>query len=167
VGWIEAVEGAGQDGEAYKEWLKWEKRFPTSPLLPAARLARAWNALRQGDYGDADGLLQSLTTDAPWIAKHPRYVLARALADFQTNQIADALATLGERPQSAPALYLRALCLAKSGQALKAAAAWQEVADRWGDGPLADHARLAKANTFLSAKDYRSAAEEMARVATR
>src|SRR5262249_38794398 len=95
---IEALEAAGHDGEASREWLKWEKRFPTSPLLPAARLGRAWNALRRGEYGEADGLLQALATDAPWIVKQPRYVLARAFADFETNQVADALAPLRARP---------------------------------------------------------------------
>jgi TolA-binding protein len=162
---IEAMEAAGRDGDAAREWLKWEKRFPKSPLLPAARLARSWNALRRGELDEADGLLQGIATDSPWLLKDGRYVLARALADLQMGQLAGALATLGDRPQTAPALYLRALALARSGQALKAAAAWQEVADRWSGGPLADPARFAKANTFLVARDYRSAAAEMARVA--
>jgi TolA-binding protein len=162
---IEALEAAGHDGDAVKEWLKWEKRFPTSPLFPAARLARAWNALRRGAPDEADALLEALYVDAPWMAADRRYVLGRALADFQSGRFAEAVATLGERPQSAPALYLRALALSRSGQTLKAAAAWQEVADRWPSGPLADHARLAKANAFLGARDYRSAAQEMARVA--
>ena len=164
---IEALEAAGRDGEAEREWLKWERRFPTSPLLPAARLNRAWNALRRGAGGEADALLENLATDSPWLVQDRRYVLARALADYQTDRIADALAALGDRPQTAPALYLRALCLARNGQSLRAAAAWQEVADRWSDGPLADAARFAKANTFLAARDYRSAASEMARVAAK
>ena len=161
---IEALEAAGHDAEAAKEWLKWEKRFLTSPLLPAARLARSWNALRRGETGEADGLLEGIATDSPWLIQDRRYVLARALADLELGHAADALATLGDRPQTASALYLRALALARSGQPLKAAAAWQEVADRWSDGPLADPARFAKANTFLAARDYRSAASEMARV---
>src|SRR5262249_9243613 len=164
---IEALEAAGRDQEAAKQWLQWEKRFPTSPLLPAARLARAWNALRRGEPRERIDVLQRLAAVETWMTSEPRFVLASALADFQTGQVADALAVLGERPQSAPALYLRALCLAQNGQALKAAAAWQEAADRWGDGPLADAARFAKANTFLAARDYRSAASEMARVAAR
>src|SRR6185369_5296827 len=85
---IEAMEAAGRDGEAAKEWLKWEKRFPTSPLLPAARLARAWNALRRGENGDADVLLQGLATDSPWLIPDSRFVLARALTDFQVGQVA-------------------------------------------------------------------------------
>jgi len=164
---IEALEAAGRDGEAEREWLKWERRFPSSPLLPAARLNRAWNALRRGAGAEADALLEGIATDSPWLVQERRYVLARALADYQTDRIADALAALGERPQTAPALYLRALCLARNGQTLRAAAAWQEVADRWSDGPLADAARFAKANTFLGARDYRSAASEMARVAAK
>ena len=164
---IEAMEAAGRDGDAAKEWLKWEKRFPTSSLLPAARLARSWNALRRGETGEGDALLQGIATDSPWLARDARFVLARAIASLQMGQVAEALGVLGDRPQSAPALYLRALALARTGRALQAAAAWQEVADRWPDGPLADAARFAKANTFLAARDYRSAASEMARVASR
>ena len=163
---IEAIEAAGRDAEAAREWLKWEKRYPASPLLPAARLARAWNALRRGAPGEADALLQGIATDSPWLVKDSRFALARALTDLEAGQAATALAVLGDRPQSAPALYLRALALARTGRALPAAAAWQEVADRWADGPLADPARFAKANTFLAARDYRSAASEMARVAS-
>src|SRR6185436_2901732 len=35
---IEALEAAGRDADAAREWARWEKRFPTSPLIPAARL---------------------------------------------------------------------------------------------------------------------------------
>jgi TolA-binding protein len=164
---IEALEASGRDAEAAKEWIKWEKRFPASSLLPAARLARAWNALRRGETGEAEELLNHLATDSPWIVTEQRYVLASALAHLMAGRETLALEVLGERPTSAPALYLRGLCLARLGQLLKAAAAWQEVAERWSQGPLAEHARLAKANTFLTARDYRSAAEEMARVAAR
>jgi TolA-binding protein len=162
---IEAMEAFGRDADAAKEWVKWEKRFPASPLVPAARLSRAWNALRRGEASEAAGLLNHLATDAPWIVKEQRYVLANALAHLQAGRESLALAALGERPQAPAPLYLRGMCLARSGQLLKAAAAWQEVAERWSQGPLADHARLAKANTFLTARDYRSAAEELARVA--
>jgi TolA-binding protein len=164
---IEAMEAAGRDAEAAKEWVKWEKRFPSSSLLPAARLARAWNALRRGETNEAEELLNHLATDTPWIAQEQRYILGSALAHLLAGRESLALSVVGERPTSAPALYLRGLCLARQGQLLRAAAAWQEVAERWSQGPLADHARLAKANTFLTARDYRSAAEEMARVAAR
>src|SRR5439155_25425269 len=42
-----------------------------------------------------------------------------------------------------------------------------QVAEGYPDSPLRDRALLAKANTFLSARDYRSAAEDFARVAVR
>lgn len=164
---IEAFEAGGRDDEAAREWVKWEKRFPTSPLLPAARLSRAWNALRRGQTAEAEDLLNHLATDAPWMAKEQRFVIANALAHLQAGRESLALTALGERPQTPGALYLRGMCLARSGQLLRAAAAWQEVAERWSQGPLADHARLAKANTFLTARDYRSASEELARVAVK
>ena len=164
---IEAMEAAGRDAEAAREWARWEKRFSSSPLVPVARLSQAWNALRRGETHEAEEFLNHLAIDAPWIAKEQRYVIANALAHLMAGRESLALEALGERPQSAPALYLRGMCLARAGQLLKAAAAWQEVAERWSQGPLADHARLAKANTFLSARDYRSASEELARVAAR
>src|SRR5262249_21752078 len=32
---IQSLEADGRDGEAAREWTKWEKRFPQSPLIPA------------------------------------------------------------------------------------------------------------------------------------
>ena len=162
---IEALEAAGRDAEAAKAWVQWEKRHPSSTLLPAARLAQAWNALRRLETADAEQRLARLATAWPWLARDPRTVLARALALHQSGKHGDAIAVLGESPASAPALYLRGLCLVRNGQLLKAAAAFQTVAERWSQGPLADAARLAKANTFLTAGDARSAAEEFTRVA--
>ena len=46
---IEKLEAAGQDVEAMKKWAQWEKKFPASPLLPAARLAESWNDLRRSE----------------------------------------------------------------------------------------------------------------------
>jgi TolA-binding protein len=164
---IEALEASGRDEDAAKEWVKWEKRFPSSPLVPLARLSHAWNDLRRHETAEAEDLLNHLATDSPWIVKQERYILANAMAHLQAGRETLALSVLGDRPQSAPGVYLKGMCLARAGQLLRAAAAWQEVADRWHDSPLADHARLAKANMYLAARDYRSAAEEMARVAER
>src|SRR5439155_752139 len=79
----------------------------------------------------------------------------------------EALAALGPKPAGASAIYLRALCFRASGSLLKAAAAFQDVADRYPESKLRDYALLAKADAFLKAKDYRSAAEEFARAAER
>src|SRR5438552_3306101 len=46
---VRSLEAQGRDADAEHEWLEWEKHYPTSSLLPEARLARAWNALRRGD----------------------------------------------------------------------------------------------------------------------
>jgi TolA-binding protein len=164
---IEALEAARRDDDAAKEWLKWEKRHATSPLLPAARLARAWNALRRAQPGEADKLLAPLAASSPWLARTPRFTLAQALAHYESGRDSLALAVIGEKPQEPAAVYLRALCLARRGRPLQSAAAFQQVAERSGDGALADAARLAKANTFLTARDARSAAEEFTRVAAR
>src|SRR6185503_13608508 len=75
--------------------------------------------------------------------------------------------TLGPKPTGAAAVYLRALCLRGTGSLLRAAASFQDVADRYPDSNLRDYALLAKADAFLQAKDFRSAAEEFSRAAAR
>jgi len=164
---IEAMEAAGDDAGASREWARWEKRFPQSPLLPAARLAQAWNALRRGETAAARGALQDLANAHAWMARQPRFQLAQATAMHLDGKHAEALVVLGPKPTGAGALYLRALCLEAQGSTLQAAATFQELGERHGDSPLRDHALLAKANTFLRAGDHRSAAEEMGRVAGR
>jgi len=163
---IEALEASGDDAAAAREWLQWEKKYPQSSLLPAARLAQAWNALRRGDVAASRKLLDGLAHTHPWIEKDPRGALARAVAFQIEGKSTEALAALGPSPQGAPALYLRALALQSQGVMLRAAAGFQSVAERYPGSPLADHARLAKANVFLAAAEYRSAAEEFARVGT-
>ena len=164
---IEALEAQGRDADAAREWGKWEKRFPQSPLRPAARLAQAWNALRRGDVPAASKQLASLEANGAWVHGNARVALASATALYLTDKPAEALAALGPSPRGAGASYLRALCFDRQGVLLKAAAAYQDVAERYPDSPLRDHALLGKACTFLNARDYRSAAEEFARVATR
>ncbi|MGH7730526.1 MAG: tetratricopeptide repeat protein, partial [Candidatus Eiseniibacteriota bacterium] len=164
---IEALEASGDDAGAAREWAKWEKRHPASPLVPVARLRLAWNALRRGQVAVGQKLLTALAVSHPWIAKDARFTLAQATAAWQADKPADALAILGPKPQGAPALYLKALCLEKQGSLLKAAAAYQEVAERHPETALRDPALLAKANTFLVAGDFRSAGEEFARVGAR
>jgi TolA-binding protein len=164
---IRALEASGDDVTAAREWARWEKRYPLSPLVPRARLELSWNLLRRGETATAQKQLVALGVSAPWLAKDARFRLAQATAAFQSDHAADALALLGARPEGSAALYLKGLCLQKQGTLLKAAATFQEVAERDPDGPLRDAALFAKANTFLVARDHRSAAEEFARVSAR
>ena len=164
---IEASEAAGHDEDAARAWAKWQKENPASPLLPAAKLAAAWNALRRGENADALERFTALGKQTPWITRDARFTLGLALAQHFNGHDTEALALLGERPVDGPAIYARALCLAAQGQRLKAAAAFQQAGERFGATPLADYARLAKANTFLSSGDAKSSAEEFARVAAR
>src|SRR5438093_6949373 len=162
---IQAHEAAGHDAVAAKAWIEWEARYPQSPLMGEARLAEAWNALRRGETAAAQKTLAALTASRPWYAADPRATLALGVALFQRGKPAEALAALGPKPTGASAIYLRAPCYRASGSLLKAAAAFQDVADRYPDSSLRDYALLAKADAFLKAKDYRSAAEEFARAA--
>ncbi len=183
---IQSLEAAGHDDEAARAWVRWEKRFDASPLLSEARLAAARNALRRGRADDAEKILTALVARSPWMAADRRVVLARGLAAYLDHRPAEALARLGApaagkisssgKPTeavstsgygSAAATYLAALCQESLGARLRAAALYQEAAERFPDSPIRDHALLAKANAFLAAGDDRSAAEEFARVAAR
>ncbi|HYQ88918.1 MAG TPA: tetratricopeptide repeat protein [Candidatus Binatia bacterium] len=164
---IQAMEAAGKDAAAAKAWVAWEGRYPQSPLMGEARLAESWNALRRGDTGSAQKTLAALTASRVWYASDSRVMLAQAMTLYQRGKCTEALAALGPKPTGAAATYLRALCFRGSGSLLRAAAAFQDVADRYPDSSLRDDALLAKADAFLQAKDYRSAAEEFARAADR
>ncbi|TMQ47032.1 MAG: tetratricopeptide repeat protein [Candidatus Eisenbacteria bacterium] len=159
---IQASEAAGRDAEAAKAWIDWKGRYPQSPLMGEAGLAQAWNALRRGDPTTASKTLASLTAERSWYATDPRVVLAQATLLYERGNPAEAVALLGPKPSGTAAIYLRALCLLGSGSLLRAAAAFQDVADRDPESSLRDFAILAKADAFLRAKDYRSAAEEFA-----
>jgi tetratricopeptide (TPR) repeat protein len=160
---IEALEAQGKDVQAAKEWPQWEKRYAGSPLVPAARMAQAWNAMRRGDVAAAQKLVQGLSASHTWLDKDPRWALTRAAVGYFAGHPDDALAALGAKPTGPVATYLYALCLEKKGSLLKAAAAFQEAGERYPDSPLRDYALLAKANTFLEARDYKSAAESPSR----
>ncbi|HYJ33518.1 MAG TPA: tetratricopeptide repeat protein [Candidatus Binatia bacterium] len=165
---IQALEAQGKDADAAKAWVEWEKRFPQSPLWGEAKLAQAWNALRRGQNAPAEKLLAALLAKQPWYAGDARVQLARATALYANGKAAEALALVGPKPGGAggaAAAYLRALCHRSLGSMLASAAAFQEVAGRYPDSPLRDPALLGKADAFLRAHDYRSAAEEFARAA--
>ena len=163
---ILAVEAQGRDVDAAKAWIKWEKRFPTSPLLAEALLARAWNALRRDTLQEASGLLDQIEKKYPHMTAGPRFVIADATVAYLQGRAGDALEALKDK-DGAPAIYLRALCYQANGDMLKAAAQFQSVADRFQDSALRDFAMLAKANVFLASGAYKTAAEEFEGVATR
>jgi TolA-binding protein len=163
-GAVLALEAAGKDAEAAKAWLEWEKKYPKSPLLGEARLARAWNALRRESVPEADRILTGLATSHPWMAGDRRWVMARATAAYLDDRADEALTLLQGGANGGPEIYLKALALSRKGEVLKAAAYFQEAADKSQGTPLYDHALLAKANTFLVGKAYRSAADEFGRV---
>jgi TolA-binding protein len=119
---IEAMEASGDDAQAMKSWARWEKRFPQSPLLPAARLSQAWNALRRGAPDEAKKQLDQLGRTNPWMAANARYTRARSLALLMLDHPADALAALGTKLTGPEDTYLQALCYERQGSLLKAAA---------------------------------------------
>jgi TolA-binding protein len=164
---IEALEAEGRDDEAAKAWLKWMTKNPDHSLAADARLHMAWNRLRQGDVAAAAGDLIKLAEVQPWMAMDRRHILGRATAAYLQGRYDQALDIAGTSANDPGAIYVRALCQQKLGNNLKAAAAFQEMSDRFPHSPLHDHALLAKANTFLASQAYRSSAEEFDRVTER
>jgi TolA-binding protein len=161
---IRALEEAGQDREAAGQWTDWEKRYPQSPLRAEATLAQAWNALRRGETAVAAKQLSALVKANPWYERDARAGLAKGTLLYTQGKPVEALAAVGLKTSGAAATYLRALCYRAQGSVLQSAAAFQDVAARYPDSPLRDPAMLAKADAFLLARDYRSAAEEFGRV---
>ena len=165
---IQALEANGKDADAAKAWIEWEKRFPQSPLWGEMKLSQAWNSLRRGQTELAGKQLAALVAKQPWSATDSRVRLARATALYVSGKASEALALVGPKPGGsggAAAAYLRALCHRSLGSMLASAAAFQDVIARYPDSPLRDPSLLGKADAFLRARDYRSAAEEFARAA--
>ena len=164
---LESLEAAGQDKEACRQWLKWLHEYPDHSLAADARLHVAWNRLRRGEVSTAQGDLINLEQNHPGITDDPRHALARATAHHLQGEHDQALTIVADHPDDPGAIYLRALANQAQGNTLKAAAAFQEVSDRFPHSPLHDFALLAKANTFLNGQAYRSSAEEFEQVVTR
>jgi TolA-binding protein len=164
---IQALEASGEDVRATDEWKGWMERFPQSPLRGEALLAQAWNALRRGEPTVATKQIAAMTALQPWSAGDPRVALASATARYAQGQVKEASALMTKDVTGPAATYLRGLIYRSEGNVLRAAAAFQEVSDRYPDSPLRDPALLGKADAFLVARDYRSAAEEFQRAATR
>jgi tetratricopeptide (TPR) repeat protein len=164
LGRVRALELEGRDAEADELARKWLDKHENSALAPEVRLARAWNALRRDALGTAQSELEHITTSAPWMRADPRFVLACATLDWRQDRSQEALSAL-DSAEGPAATYLRALCAERTGAALKAAAAYQEVAVRWPESPLRDPALIAKADIFLAGGAWRAAAEEYGRVA--
>jgi TolA-binding protein len=164
AGRIFSLEAMGRDEDAAKGWAEWEKKYPDSVLLSEVRLAWCWNALRRGALPEAARLMSATSEAFPWMKGDPRFVLAVATAAYLDGRTDDALTLLEPGVSGPGATYLRALCHDRRGDVIKAAAYFQEAADRYPESPLRDYALLAKANTFLNGGAYRSAAEEFLRV---
>ena len=162
---IQALEASGRDQEAEKEWVKWLRANPDSPARAEAMLARAWNAIRRDSVSLAVSILSEARRASPWLANDARVALAEGTVAFLQGRYAEVtVEPTGTRLDPA-CVYLRALADEASGKPLKAAARYQEVADRYDDPRLRDVARLAKANVFFKSGAYASAAEEFTKVA--
>jgi len=164
---IETMEAEGQDEEAARRWLKWMSSHPGNALAADARLRLAWNRMRRGETAAAEGDLYTLAENDPWITRDQRYVLGMATAAYLQDDPDRALALVRTDSDDPGAVFVRALAYLEKGDNLKAAAAFQEVSDRFPLSPLHDQALLAKANTFLASNAYRSSAEEFGRVVER
>ena len=82
---IRALEALGKNEEAAKEWGKWEKKHPKSPLMPEAKLAQASNALRRSNLEETSRRLEALWREFPWMRQDSRAVLAAATVGVATR----------------------------------------------------------------------------------
>lgn len=165
--YIMALEAAGRDEEAAREWIKWEKKYAESTFRSEVLLARSWNALRRDARTEAVRILGELVSGYSWMEKDPRVVLAYAIVAYLEGRNEDVIEPLSGVNDNAAVVYLRALGYEAQGAMLKAAAQYREVIERFPHSTLRDPAMLAKANIFLTSGAYKSAAEEMALVAER
>lgn len=160
----QALEASGKDEDADKEWVKWLKDNPDSPARADAMICRAWNAIRRDSLSLASDMLNQCTKQYPWTVKDPRADLASSTIAFMQKRYKDVTVQPSGSPLDAACVYLQALTDEATGNPLKAAAKYQEVATRYNDPRLGDVARLAKANVYLKSKAYKSAVEEFASV---
>ncbi len=163
-GRIRSWEVAGDDERAAKQWREWLEDHGDDALAPDAELALAWNHLRRDETAAAATTLADARDRSSWLAADPRFLLLSAVVSYLQGDVAGALAVLQPVPDSAAVVYLRGLCQAQAGEILTAAASYQNVAARYPESPLRDHALLAKANLFLSSDAPSSAAEEFERL---
>ena len=158
-------EASGQIDDAHRDLAELERDAADGSLLPEIRLARCWNALRRGHLSEAEDGLNALRDEFIWMEDDPRVALLAATIAYHHGSLDKAITFLGETQTTAASVYLRAMCLDANGDALRAAAAYQDVTTRFPNSGLADEAMLAKAGIFLASGAYRSAAEEYAQAA--
>lgn len=163
----EATTALGDDEKAAGQWEDWLDDHRDGALSTEVRLQLVWNRLRSGRLEDARAEYEALAADQSWLLDDARFVLAGATIAYLEGRPAEALASLDRCADDAAPAYLRALCHLAEGDLLKAAARFQEVSDRYPHSSLHDPALLAKANTFLAGRSYRSAGDEFARVIER
>jgi TolA-binding protein len=161
---IIAIESAGHDEDAAKEWDRWIKRYAESPLMSEALIYRSWNEIRRDSLRLASRTLAGLEARFPYTKDDPRVTLAKATVAYVDGRPADALADLGTELNTAAHFYLSGLSYDAQGDMLKAAAQYQNVYERFPKSTLRDHAMLAKANIFLASGGYKSAIDEYTRV---
>lgn len=157
---IVALEADGRDEEAAKRWKKWIEKNEESTMMPEALLAASCNAIRRGVLGEASVTLSDLETRYPYLRDDHRVRLAAATVLFLQGEADKALGQLGDLQGDAANHFLRGLCYEAMDKMLKAAAHFQNVYERYPESPLRDHARLAKANIFMTSSAFKSAAEE-------
>lgn len=160
-----AMERNGDDAGALEAWEEWLREHRGSALLGEALLRQHWLALRMGDLELAAAARERLLRDASWMNGDSRVDIALATAQLLGGESAAAQERLAGTGDAPAAIFLRGLALQQQGQALPAAARFQELVQKHPGSPLADWARLAKADVFLRSGAHASAAEEMGRAA--
>jgi TolA-binding protein len=189
---IAALEAAGCDHQASQNWKKWYREYNSSSLVPDARLAEVWNAIRRGKGPEAGILLDKLVSDFPWMGDDSRVSLASSVIFYIGGQFTSALTVLdgGKGPignslltgpldgmntaltgplggmnTAAYVPYMRALCLLELGDEFAAVSQLSVLLSNFPDSPLSGYAWYIKGGIFGSEKDYSRAAQCFGRLA--
>jgi len=151
-------------GEAEDRLVRFLGLFPTAPLAARARYERAEILRKEGSFGSASRIYESICKDFPEHELAPYALYNFALCYYEGGRWSEAATLFGRcanrypKSKAAPrALYRKALCLRKSGSPGEARTVIAELAKKYPDDEITWRARfelglsLEKEKSFVEA----------------
>ncbi|MEM7788509.1 MAG: tetratricopeptide repeat protein [Bacteroidota bacterium] len=164
----EAGLAQGDADEAALRFAQFETAYPTHPLASRARLALGRYYYATGDYDRAEtALLDAIARPGPpSFSAEASYLLGQtALQQGRPEAAASAFedAAVAETPIAPAALYAMATVYVTTGDAILAADAFAQLAERYPASPENADVRLALAEALVRSGRYAEAAREIER----
>jgi len=152
---------AGELADAAREFDRLEEFFPTSALVPSARLNAGYAYYRLKDYATAAARFQK-ARQSPNQAVVAGYWLALSLKSQKKYDEALAVLTSLDVGRATPDVaegitFQTADCQLRRGHYLDAAKGFQRAAEKWPKGEFADDSFLFAAEAWLLAGDVQKA----------